>query len=239
MKTLAVITARGGSKRIPRKNIKPFLGKPILLYSIQAALDAGVFDEVMVSTEDEEIAELAGNAGAKVPFFRSSDTANDYATTADVLLEVLEQYREMGGQFDYICCIYPTAPFVSAERLKEAMEKLTKQEADALLPVVRFSFPPQRSVVMGKDGFLQFKWQEYMLARSQDLEPFYHDAGQFYCMKVESFLEQKKMVMEKTLPFELPESEVQDIDTEEDWRIAEAKYKALYGKEKEHGTGED
>ncbi|MBD5537293.1 MAG: pseudaminic acid cytidylyltransferase [Lachnospiraceae bacterium] len=228
MKTLAVITARGGSKRIPRKNIKPFLGKPILLYSIQAALASGVFDEVMVSTEDEEIAELARNEGAKVPFFRSSDTANDYATTADVLLEVLEQYRELGVQFDYICCIYPTAPFVLAERLKEAMEKLTAQEADALLPVVRFSFPPQRSVVMGEDGFLQFKWQEYMLARSQDLEPFYHDAGQFYCLKVDSFQAQKKLVMAKTVPMELPESEVQDIDTEEDWRIAEAKYKTLH-----------
>lgn len=229
MKTLAVITARGGSKRIPRKNIKPFLGKPILLYSIQAALDSGVFDEVMVSTEDEEIAELAGKAGAKVPFFRSSNTANDYATTADVLLEVLEQYREMGMQFDYICCIYPTAPFVSAGRLREAMEKLTAQDADALLPVVKFSFPPQRSVVLGEDGFLRFKWQEYMLARSQDLEPFYHDAGQFYGLRVESFLEQKKMVMAKTIPMELPESEVQDIDTEEDWRIAEAKYRALHG----------
>ncbi|MDE6064094.1 MAG: pseudaminic acid cytidylyltransferase [Lachnospiraceae bacterium] len=239
MKTLAVITARGGSKRIHRKNIKPFLGKPILLYSIQAALASGVFDEVMVSTEDEEIAEIARKAGAKVPFFRSGDTANDYATTADVLLEVLEQYRELGVQFDYICCIYPTAPFVSAERLKEAMEKLTAQEADALLPVVRFSFPPQRSVVMGEDGFLQFKWQEYMLARSQDLEPFYHDAGQFYCLKTESFLAQKKLVMAKTVPMELPESEVQDIDTEEDWRIAEAKYKALYGEEKEHGTDKD
>lgn len=239
MKTLAVITARGGSKRIPRKNIKPFLGKPILLYSIQAALDSGAFDEVMVSTEDEEIAELAGKAGAKVPFFRSSDTANDYATTADVLLEVLEQYREMGEQFDYICCIYPTAPFVSAKRLREAMENLTAQGADALLPVVRFGFPPQRSVVVGNDGFLQFKWQEYMLARSQDLEPFYHDAGQFYCLKVERFLEQKKMVMKKTLPLVLPESEVQDIDTEEDWRIAEAKFRALHGEEKGYGTGED
>lgn len=239
MKILAVITARGGSKRIPRKNIKPFLGKPILLYSIQAALDSGVFDEVMVSTEDEEIARLAEEAGAKVPFFRSSDTANDYATTADVLLEVLEQYRELGMQFDYVCCIYPTAPFVSAKRLAEAMEKLTAQGADSLLPVVRFGFPPQRSVVVDDDGFLQFRWPEHMLTRSQDLEPFYHDAGQFYCLRTESFLKQKKMVMEKTLPLVLPESEVQDIDTEEDWRIAEAKFRALHGEEKGYGTGED
>ena len=229
MKTLAVITARGGSKRIPRKNIKPFLGKPILLYSIQAALHAGVFDEVMVSTEDAEIAALAKAAGAKVPFYRSNDTANDYAATADVLLEVLEQYGVLGAQFDYICCIYPTAPFVSGERLREAMEELILQEADSLLPVVRFSFHPQRSVVLGDDGFLRFKWQEYMLARSQDLEPFYHDAGQFYCLRTSSFLQQKKMVMEKTLPLVLPESEVQDIDTEEDWKIAEAKYRVLHG----------
>lgn len=229
MKTLAVITARGGSKRIPRKNIKPFLGKPILLYSIQAALKADVFDEVMVSTEDAEIAALAKAAGAKVPFYRSNDTANDYAATADVLLEVLERYGETGVQFDYVCCIYPTAPFVSGERLREAMEELTMQDADSLLPVVRFSFPPQRSVVLGDDGFLRFKWQEYMLARSQDLEPFYHDAGQFYCLRTSSFLQQKKMVMEKTLPFVLPESEVQDIDTEEDWKIAEAKYRVLHG----------
>lgn len=226
MKTLAVITARGGSKRIPRKNIKEFLGKPILAYSIQAALESGVFDEVMVSTEDAEIAGIAKAQGAKVPFFRSSESANDYATTADVLLEVLEQYKGIGMEFDYVCCIYPTAPFVSAEKLKKAMALLSGQEADSLLPVVRFSFPPQRSVVI-KDGLVQFKWPEHMLTRSQDLEPFYHDAGQFYCVRTGSFLEQRKLVMERTVPMVLPESEVQDIDTEEDWKIAEAKYRAV------------
>ena len=226
MKTLAVITARGGSKRIPRKNIKEFLGKPILAYSIQAALESGVFDEVMVSTEDAEIAGIAKAQGAKVPFFRSSESANDYATTADVLLEVLEQYKGIGMEFDYVCCIYPTAPFVTAEKLKKAMALLTGEGADSLLAVVRFSFPPQRSVVI-KDGLVQFKWPEHMLTRSQDLEPFYHDAGQFYCVRTESFLEQRKLVMEKTVPMVLPESEVQDIDTEEDWKIAEAKYRAV------------
>lgn len=224
MKTLAVITARGGSKRIPRKNIKPFLGKPILTYSIQAALDSEMFDEVMVSTDDAEIAGVAKAAGAAVPFFRSSDTANDYATTADVILEVLQTYKQNGKEFDYVCCIYPTAPFVSAEKLRKAVGLLREKGADSVLPVVRFSFPPQRSVVM-EDGFLQFKWPEHALARSQDLEPFYHDAGQFYCLRVDSFLKQKKMVMDKTLPLELPEMEVQDIDTEEDWKIAEAKYR--------------
>ncbi len=226
MKAVAVITARGGSKRIPRKNIKPFLGKPIITYSIQAALDAGIFDEVMVSTDDEEIAEIAKAAGAVVPFFRSKDTANDYATTTDVMLEVLESYRRFGKEFDSACCIYPTAPFVSAEKLKTAMELLTEKEADSVLPVVRFSFPPQRSVIM-EDGFLKFKWPEHMFTRSQDLEPFYHDAGQFYCLKVESFMQQKKLVMDKTVPYEQPELAVQDIDTEEDWEIAEVKYKVL------------
>lgn len=226
MKALAVITARGGSKRIPRKNIKAFCGQPIITYSIKAALESGVFEEVMVSTDDAEIAAIAKEAGAQVPFMRSSDTANDYATTADVIAEVLESYKQCGKEFDAVCCIYPTAPFVSAEKLQNAMNLLEEKDADSVLPVVRFSFPPQRSVVM-EDGFMKFKWPEHALTRSQDLEPFYHDAGQFYCLSVKSFMEQKKMVMEKTVPIEMPELEVQDIDTEEDWQIAEVKYKVM------------
>ncbi|MBO5166183.1 MAG: pseudaminic acid cytidylyltransferase [Lachnospiraceae bacterium] len=229
MKALAVITARGGSKRIPRKNIKEFCGQPIITYSIKAALESGVFEEVMVSTDDAEIAEIAKGAGAQVPFMRSSDTANDFATTADVIAEVLESYKQCGKEFDAVCCIYPTAPFVSATKLKNAMNLLEEKDADSVLPVVRFSFPPQRSVVM-EDGFMKFKWPEHALTRSQDLEPFYHDAGQFYCINVNSFAEQKKMVMEKTVPIEMPELEVQDIDTEEDWQIAEVKYKVMQEK---------
>lgn len=225
---VAIITARGGSKRIPRKNVKPFLGKPIILYSIQAALAAGIFDEVMVSTDDTEIAELAKKAGATVPFLRSEATANDHASTADVLLEVLNAYGKQGRNFDYACCIYPTAPFVSGEKLSKAMTMIKEAEADSLLPVVRFSFPPQRSVVI-RDGLLAFRWPEHMNSRSQDLEPFYHDAGQFYCLRVSSFLKQKRMVMDKTIPFELPELEVQDIDNAEDWEIAEVKYRILHG----------
>ena len=229
MKALAVITARGGSKRIPRKNIKEFCGQPIITYSIKAALESGVFEEVMVSTDDAEIAEIAKGAGAQVPFMRSSDTANDFATTADVIAEVLESYKQCGKTFDAVCCIYPTAPFVSATKLQNAMNLLEEKDADSVLPVVRFSFPPQRSVVM-EDGFMKFKWPEHALTRSQDLEPFYHDAGQFYCINVNSFAEQKKMVMEKTVPIEMPELEVQDIDTEEDWQIAEVKYKVMQQK---------
>ena len=224
MKTIAIITARGGSKRIPRKNIREFCGKPILAYSIEAALSSGSFDTVMVSTDDEEIAEVAKRYGAQVPFLRSEETANDYATTAQVLLEVLSEYEKRGEKYEQVCCIYPTAPFLTADRLKESMNLLREKQADSVLPVVRFSFPPQRSVVI-RDGYLQPKWPECMPMRSQDLEPFYHDVGQFYCFRVDSFLEQKKLIMEKTLPFEMSELEVQDIDTLEDWMVAEVKYR--------------
>ncbi len=230
-KRVAIITARGGSKRIPRKNVKEFLGKPILLYSIEAALKSGMFDEVMVSTEDAEIAQLAEKAGAKVPFFRSENTAGDYATTTDVIEEVLASYKERGMEFEYACCIYPTAPFVTADCLREAMTTLESSDADSLIPVVRFSFPPQRAVIIN-DGKMQFKWPENMFARSQDLEPFYHDCGQFYCIKTESFLREKKLFMSDTLAYERPESEVQDIDTMEDWKLAELKYRMLMQKDR-------
>lgn len=227
MASIAIITARGGSKRIPRKNIKEFLGKPIICYSIEAALKSGIFDTVMVSTDDEEIAEIAKRAGADVPFYRSAETANDYATTADVVAEVLQMYAARGEQFEEACVIYPTAPFLTAEALSEAMGILKKEQADSVLPVVRFSFPPQRCVVIS-DGRLVPKWPECMPMRSQDLEPYYHDCGQFYCIRVASFTEQKKMVMEHTAPFIQDEINVQDIDTPEDWQIAEMKYRILH-----------
>ena len=226
MKQLAVITARGGSKRIPRKNIKDFCGKPIMAYSIEAALESGSFDTVMVSTDDGEIAEIAEKYGATVPFFRSEKTSNDFAVTAQVLAEVLEEYASRGQRFDRVCCIYPTAPFITAKRLRTAMDLLEEKQADSVLPVVRFSFPPQRGVVL-EDGFLKFKWPEHRNTRSQDLEPFYHDVGQFYCVNVESFLRQRVLVMEKTVPLVLSEMEIQDIDTEEDWKLAELKYRML------------
>lgn len=226
MKRAAIITARGGSKRIPRKNIRPFLGRPILEYSIEAALQTGLFDEVMVSTEDEEIAQAAKKAGAKVPFFRSTQTANDFATTADVIAEVLSSYEQIGKSFDTVCCIYPTAPFVTADAIRQAMMLLEQESADCVIPVVKFSFPPQRGVVV-QDGRLTPKWPENMAKRSQDLEPLYHDCGQFYCLNVGSFQRQKKIWMEYTVPFIQDERYVQDIDTLEDWRIAEVKYKLM------------
>ncbi|MGN0412302.1 MAG: pseudaminic acid cytidylyltransferase [Lachnospiraceae bacterium] len=226
MKRLAIITARGGSKRIPRKNIKPFLGKPILAYSIEAAVASGLFDEVMVSTEDEEIAEIAKQYGAKVPFYRSEKTAGDFATTNDVLLEVIDEYEKRGQFFDVACCIYPTAPFVTAEKIKDAMGQLEASDADTLIPVVQFSYPPQRAMVI-RNGQLEFKYLEYIDSRSQDLEKEYHDVGQFYCFKVPAYKENKKLMLGSILPYVVDEMEVQDIDNESDWKIAEIKYQAM------------
>lgn len=225
MKNIAVITARGGSKRIPHKNIKEFCGKPILSYSIEAALCAGIFDEVMVSTDDMEIAEIAKKAGAAIPFMRSEKTSDDYATTRDVLLEVLQEYKAVGKEFDNLCCIYPTAPFVTAKKLQNAMELLLQKNADCVSPVVRYSFPPQRCYVI-QEGILQHKWPEYRLSRSQDLEPYYHDCGQFYVYKTDSFLHKEREDWIH-VPLIIPETEVQDIDNEEDWEIAELKYQAM------------
>lgn len=226
MKKIAIITARGGSKRIPRKNIKDFLGKPILAYSIEAALQSSIFDCVMVSTDDEEIANIAKAYGAEVPFYRSEKTSNDFATTNDVLEEVLAEYEKLGEHFDVACCIYPTAPFVTAEKLKNAMEKLLESEADTIIPVVPFSYPPQRAMIVD-NGRLVFKYPEYMDSRSQDLEPHYHDVGQFYVFKTEAFARNHKLMVGNILPLVVSELEVQDIDHQTDWEIAEMKYRLM------------
>lgn len=228
---IAIITARGGSKRIPHKNIRNFCGKPIIEYSIRAALDAQVFDTVMVSTDDEKIALIAKNTGAEVPFMRSEKTANDYATTTDVLLEVIEQYDKMGIKFENACCIYPTAPFVSAVKLKNAMAILQKDYRHSVMPVTAFSFPPLRGMTI-KDDKLEYKWPEYAMARSQDLEEIYHDCGQFYAFQVASFIRERKLVTDNTAGIVISELEVQDIDNEVDWELAEAKYRLLKEKGK-------
>lgn len=221
MKNLAIITARYGSKRIPKKNIKDFCGKPILAYSIEAALKSNIFDEVMVSTDAEEIANIAKEYGAKVPFFRSAETSNDFATTRDVLDEVLNKYEELGKHFNNYCCIYPTAPFVNAERLIDAYKRFIGSDAKSLTSVVKYSYPPQRGFVI-ENGELKYINPEFINTRSQDLEPIFHDAGQFYfyvnCVDVSN---------KKNIAYILPDIEVQDIDTIEDWNIAEIKYKLI------------
>lgn len=225
-KNIAIITARGGSKRIPRKNIKEFCGRPIVEYSIRAALDAGIFDEVMVSTDDEEIAQIAKRAGASVPFMRSDATANDYATTSDVIREVLECYEKQGKSFAYACCIYPTAPFVTGDKLKQAMERLVCDKKDSVMPVTAFSFPPLRGMKL-ENGNVMYKWPEYASCRSQDLEEIYHDCGQFYALNIEAFIKSGKLVTDNTGAIIVSELEVQDIDNEVDWKLAEIKYQMM------------
>ena len=224
MKSIAIITARGGSKRILKKNIKEFCGKPIIAYSIEAALKSKLFDVVMVSTDSEEIAAVARHYGAEVPFMRSVKTSDDFATTVDVLQEVVSEYEKRGQTFDTVCCIYPTAPFVTATKLQAAYQTFVESRADLLQPVVAFSFPPQRAFVI-REGKLVYCYPECALMRSQDLEDWYHDAGQFYLYDMAAF--KYKAAKGETLdiiPFELPETEVQDIDNLTDWQLAEIKY---------------
>ncbi len=230
-KIIAIITARGGSKRIPRKNINEFCGKPIIEYPIEAALNSNIFDEVMVSTDDSEIAQIAVNAGAKVPFYRSAETSSDFATTRDVLMEVLSEYEKLGKKYDYMVCIYPTNPFITEEILKEAIAILEKEQCEEVVPVVKFSFPPQRAYILDTNKNLKYKWEEYKNTRSQDLEPFYHDAGQFYCYNVQQYLMDNGNIEGKVCPIILSEYEVQDIDNRDDWKMAEMKYRFLTEKE--------
>ncbi len=233
MSVVAVITARGGSKRIPGKNKKEFLGKPIICYSIEAALSSGLFDEVMVSTDDEEIAEIARKAGASVPFMRSEAAANDFATTDDVLMEVLEEYEKRGKEFQYMACLYPTAPFITAKKLKEAFRLLVENHASGVMPVVKFSFPPQRGMAV-RNGRLEYCYPENAMKRSQDLEPMYHDCGQFYFYDVKKYRACRGDLEDGYVPLPMPETEVQDIDSLMDWKLAEIKYRMM---RKEKGNG--
>ena len=227
MNVLAIIAARGGSKRIPRKNIRDFLGKPIIAYSIEAALHSGIFSEVMVSTEDVEIAEIAKKYGAVVPFMRSTENADDAAGADDVWREVLLKYREQGREFEYFCGIYPTAPFISPERLMTGWNLLMTSDGDLACSVVAYSFPIQRALRIVKNRLFMIQLQ-YQESNSQNLETTYHDAGQFYWYRTLYFLSHPKCGFENAVPVLLPESEVQDIDNEEDWKVAEMKYRLFH-----------
>ncbi|MCM1041146.1 MAG: pseudaminic acid cytidylyltransferase [Bacteroides sp.] len=226
MKNIAIIPARGGSKRIPRKNVRDFLGKPIMAYSIEAALESGLFEEVMVSTDDEEIAEVARRYGAQVPFMRSSATADDFATTADVLREVLSCYEKQGRRFSNMCCIYATAPLVTGRHIAEAYGRLLSSDFSMVYPVVAFSYPIWRCLDLDEQGGIRRHWPEYENARSQDLPKEYHDTGTFYWYKIEPWFAGTG----KTGGIVMDESCVQDIDTETDWKLAEMKYTLRYGK---------
>lgn len=232
MKNIAIIPARGGSKRIPRKNIKLFMGKPIIAYSIEAALQSGLFDEVMVSTEDEEIAEIAKHYGAKVPFLRSDETANDFATTVDVIMEVLKKYEEKGLIFDSTCCIYATAPFVTSHKLQQAYQLLNENKFNSVYPVVAFAYPIQRGLKI-ENNKLSMVYPEYLNRRTQDLKVIYHDVGQFYISRIDVLKREKSFLGENTGGMIISELESQDMDTEIDWKLAELKYMLLKNDKKD------
>lgn len=229
MKPYAIITARGGSKRVPGKNIRDFCGKPIIAYSIEAALESGLFEEVMVSTDSEEIAAIGRNSGASVPFMRSEKTSDDYADTTDVLNEVIEMYGKRGITFNEFCCIYPTAPFITPEKLRESYQLLQDEDVYNVIPMTSFSFPPQRGMRLKDNGFIEPVDPVGINARSQDLPVIYHDCGQFYWMKTEKYLENDNILDNHTKPYFVRESEVQDIDNESDWKMAEIKYRYMKG----------
>lgn len=221
---LAVITARGGSKRIPKKNIRKFCGKPIISYSIQAALESGIFHDVIISTDSEEIAEIGKSFGANIPFMRSEKTSNDVATTSDVLHEVVKKYESLfSRKIEVLCCLYPTAPFVTGKKLMDAYQKMVEAGGHGIMPVVKFSYPPQRAVVK-KEGRLQFQYPQYAKSRSQDLPDIFHDCGQFYIYQCSEYIKHSDLVIPKMIPYITNECEVQDIDNESDWELAEFKY---------------
>jgi N-acylneuraminate cytidylyltransferase len=226
MKTLAIIPARGGSKRIPKKNIKDFSGKSIIAYSIEAALSSKLFDEVMVSTDDTAIAEIATEFGAKVPFIRSEKQSDDFATLMDVISEVINTYKSQGQAFEYVCCLLPTAPFVTANKIQNAFDVLKAKNFDTVFPVLEFSYPIQRALKIKEDQVAMVD-DQYATTRSQDLEQRYHDSGQFYWAKVDTIMQQQTLFTDNSGAIVISELEAQDIDTETDWKLAEMKYKMM------------
>jgi len=224
---VAIIPARGGSKRIPRKNIRPFAGQPIIAYSIRTARESGLFDEVIVSTDDDEIASVAQDHGASVPFRRPPDLADDHATTIAVMQHALGWLAENGNDIDLACCIYATAPFVRASDVRDGLTKLLDSDGSFAFSVTAFEFPIQRALRLRADGALEAFAPEHANTRSQDLEPAYHDAGQFYWGRAAAFREGRVLFSPESVPVILPRYLVHDIDTEEDWVRAELAYQAL------------
>lgn len=228
MKCVAIIPARGGSKRIPRKNIKSFLGKPMIAYSIETAKASGLFDRIIVSTDDEEVASVARQYGAEIPFIRPRELSDDFTGTAAVVNHCIEWLKESGSTFDFVCCIYATAPFVQSKYLKQGIDALVSSDHEYSFSITSFPFPIQRAVQI-IDGLIYSVSVEDMQKRSQDLTETYHDAGQFYWYKMKD----SKGVPsspECAIPVILPRYFVQDIDTEEDWDRAEAMYEVLVNK---------
>ncbi len=224
---ICVIPARGGSKRILRKNIKDFLGKPIIAYSIEVALKSNCFDKVIVSTDDDEIAVIAKKYGAKVPFIRPNELSNDYAGTIPVIKHAIEWLEENNNTIDNVCCLYATAPFIQSKTIFKAYQQLKDSSADYCFSVTSFAFPIQRAIKIVQDDKVDMFYPEHLNTRSQDLEEAYHDAGQFYWGKAQAFKDGLSIFSEVSSPYILPRYLVQDIDSTEDWIRAEAMYKVL------------
>ncbi len=226
---VAIIPARGGSKRIPRKNIKDFFGKPLIAYSIEVALKSKLFDKVVVSTDDEEIVKIAKKYGAEVPFLRPKELSDDFTGTGDVAEHAIEYLESNGESYKYVCTIYATAPFLQIKYLKDAYEKLKKSDAVNVFSASSMPFPIQRTFKLNSDGRCEMFTPEYYMSRSQDLEEAYQDAGQFYWTNRSRQKNSPNSVMfsDISIPLILPRYLVQDIDTLEDWTRAEYMYEAL------------
>ncbi|NOY76034.1 MAG: pseudaminic acid cytidylyltransferase [Kiritimatiellaeota bacterium] len=226
MNCIAIIQARGGSKRIPGKNVKPFLGKPIIHYPIERALACGaLFDKVIVTTDSRDIADVAESAGAEIPFIRPPELAADHAITADVMRHaIVESERIYSCRFDYACCIYATAPFIRESDIRKGLELISSNKRSSVYSVTSFPYPVFRAQKINDKGELEMMWPEYELTRSNDIPEAYHDAGQFYWLDVSVFKREKRMFGAKALPVILPRVLVQDIDSPEDWETAEVLY---------------
>ncbi|MDD3342356.1 MAG: pseudaminic acid cytidylyltransferase [Sulfurospirillaceae bacterium] len=224
---LAVIPARGGSKRIPRKNIKAFCGKPMIAYSIEAALQSGCFDKIVVSTDDEEIATLAQSLGADIPFMRPKELSDDHTATIPVIAHAITASVHDLSEVEAVCCLYATAPFVQPNYIQEAYKKLLASQSEYCFSATSFPFPIQRAIKLREDGAVEMFYPEHFGTRSQDLEEAYHDAGQFYWGRPQAWLEGKMIFAPHSSVVLLPRHLVQDIDTPEDWTRAEFMYKAM------------
>ena len=224
---IAVIPARGGSKRIPKKNIKLFLGKPIICYSIEAALKSNLFDDVIVSTDDADIAQIAKSAGASVPFVRPDDLSDDHTGTNPVVAYTINWLEGQNQRLDFTCCIYPTAPFLSEARLIEGYRIISSKKFDFAFSVRTFEFPVQRALRLVAGG-VEPIWADDIPSRSQDLEAAFHDAGQFYWGIPAAFVEGRPLFSRRSAPVHIPRHMVQDIDTYEDWEQAELMYKSCF-----------
>lgn len=224
---IAIIPARGGSKRIPRKNIKPFCGKPMIAWSIETALKSKCFDRIIVSTDDKEISVIANQYGAETPFVRPGSLSDDFTDTGDVIAHAINWMCEQQLQIDLVCCIYATAPFIREIDLQESLRMIEYENIDYCFPVTSYSFPIQRAIRITQKNRCEMFQPEMYSQRSQDLEEAFHDAGQFYWGKPQAFLEKRKVFSDASIPYKLPRYLVQDIDTQEDWIRAELMYKAL------------